>query len=417
MTQRSATDRLERALADIAAGSAEGAWWHLDAAGARAAAGESDRRIAAGDAPRALEGALVGVKANIAVRGWPLTAGLAFRNETLAAQDAAMIARLRAAGAILLGSTAMDEAALGATGLTVRGPIRNPKSPGHSAGGSSGGSAAAVASGSCDFALGTDTLGSVRIPAAFCGVLGFKPTHGTIDDAGVVPVHAAFDHVGVLASGFDTMLRAMRVLTDQFDAADTPASIAGRKLAYASDLAEFGSSDLVRRAYARALDALRTRGASLTPLAIQPLELPKLRRAIFTLCEHALWQSHRERLARAPEEFSPTLQALLNYGGTLAQDKLDALSHLVRDFKSRCDAAMQNCEGLLLPTTPDPPFDLAQAPATNLADLTALASALGAPALSIPASQRGEPIGLQLVGHRGADRFVLDLGRELAAGL
>jgi Asp-tRNA(Asn)/Glu-tRNA(Gln) amidotransferase A subunit family amidase len=77
MTQRSATDRLERALADIAAGSAEGAWWHLDAAGARAAAGESDRRIAAGDAPRALEGALVGVKANIAVRGWPLTAGRA----------------------------------------------------------------------------------------------------------------------------------------------------------------------------------------------------------------------------------------------------------------------------------------------------------------------------------------------------
>ena len=156
-----------------------GAFTFVAAEAARAAARESDARRAAGVPLGALDGIPVALKANIAVRGWPYTAGLRFRQQEIAAQDAFLVRRLRAAGAVLLGLTNMDEGALGAEGmnpwyLTTQNPLR----AGYCAGGSSSGSAAAVAADLCAFAVGTDTIGSLRIPAAFCGCASIKPSFG-----------------------------------------------------------------------------------------------------------------------------------------------------------------------------------------------------------------------------------------------
>ncbi len=147
----------------------------------------------------ALDGIPVAIKANIAVRGWPYTAGLRFRQQEIAAQDAFLVRRLRAAGAVLLGLTNMDEGALGAEGmnpwyLTTQNPLR----AGYCAGGSSSGSAAAVAADLCAFAVGTDTIGSLRIPAAFCGCASIKPSFGLVSVGGIVPVNLRFDHAGPL---------------------------------------------------------------------------------------------------------------------------------------------------------------------------------------------------------------------------
>ena len=158
---------------------------HVDPAGALAAARDSDRRYAKGSPAGPLDGLPLVVKDNIEVAGLPVTNGMAVVHQSVC--DAVVAARLRAGGAVLLGKANMDEAALGADGVNPHhGRVENPNQKGFSVGGSSGGSAAAVAARFCPAALGTDTLGSVRLPAAYCGLTGFKPTDGLIPATGVV---------------------------------------------------------------------------------------------------------------------------------------------------------------------------------------------------------------------------------------
>jgi Asp-tRNA(Asn)/Glu-tRNA(Gln) amidotransferase A subunit family amidase len=160
----------------------------------------SGRRWSRG-APRSpLDGVPIGVKVNIAVHGMPWHAGIAAYGDRVADGDADCVSRLRSAGAVILGVLNMHEAALGATTDNAAfGRCHNPHRHDVTPGGSSGGSAAAVAAGLCAAALGTDTLGSVRIPASYCGVFGHKPSHGATATAGVVPLSPTLDSLGFIA--------------------------------------------------------------------------------------------------------------------------------------------------------------------------------------------------------------------------
>ncbi|MBN8482976.1 MAG: amidase, partial [Xanthomonadales bacterium] len=167
---------------------------------AAAEARASDARRAARGAIGRLDGLTVAVKDNIDVAGLPTTLGLASRAGAIAARDAGVVARLRAAGAVIVGKTALDEGTLGTTGSTgAGGAVGNAHRAGVIAGGSSAGSAVAVAAGLCSFALGTDTLGSARIPASHAGVFGLHPTPGEIATHGVVPSARRLDSIGILA--------------------------------------------------------------------------------------------------------------------------------------------------------------------------------------------------------------------------
>ena len=142
-----------------------------------------------------LDGLPIVVKDNIAVSGWPMTNGLAVQRTSSA--DADIVSRLRRRGAVMLGSANMDEGALAADGVNPHhGRVMNPGYPGYASGGSSSGSAAAVAAGFCCAALGTDTLGSVRLPAAYCGLVGFKPSHGRLSTKGIISLLPELDAVG-----------------------------------------------------------------------------------------------------------------------------------------------------------------------------------------------------------------------------
>jgi aspartyl-tRNA(Asn)/glutamyl-tRNA(Gln) amidotransferase subunit A len=213
--------RLEGVLADIAARNEElSIYIHVDAAGARAAARESDARHAAGRPLSVIDGLILAVKDNIDVAGMPTTAGLGFMAGRVAARDAFVVAHLRAAGAVIVGKANMHPAAFGATNRNADfGDCVNPTHPGLVPGGSSGGSAAAVAAGWADFALGSDTMGSVRIPASYCGIAGIKPSAGAISAASVVPLCVRLDHVGLLARDVRTLKQALP-LAAGFDAAD-----------------------------------------------------------------------------------------------------------------------------------------------------------------------------------------------------
>ncbi len=162
-----------------------------------------------------LAGVTIGVKANIAVKGLPWTAGLdAYRNR-IAQEDAKTVARLRDEGAMIVGTLNMEEGALGAkTDNPFFGAVQNPHRIGYSPGGSSGGSGAAVAAGLCDAALGTDTMGSVRIPASHCGVYGFKPATAAVSQHGLEPADLTLDAIGPMARSLEMLQRVTLAISE-----------------------------------------------------------------------------------------------------------------------------------------------------------------------------------------------------------
>ena len=400
-------DAVEAALQRIAADAALNIWSHVAADEARAAADASDARLAANGARSALEGELVAIKANIAVAGWPHDGGLPVRQGIIAERDAPVVERLRAAGAILIGHTRMDAGALGAEGRSTAGPIRNPHRPTHSVGGSSGGSAASLAAGHCTLALGTDTLGSVRIPASYCGVSSLKPGAGVIRLDGVLPLHPRFDHVGPMAVRATLLEPLLRVIADaptRFATDDSDHPVNARTFGYLEDTGALGVTAAVEQHYRRGLKRLRSLGAQLIAVKLADLEPARVRRAVFALCEQAMWREHRDALALHPQHYPAQLAALLAYGGTLDADTLAALTTRVDRFAHAVRARLRGLQALVLPTTPAQAFEFAAPTPLDLADLTAIASAAGLPAASVPLPVGDDlPAGLQIVVGEGAE--------------
>jgi aspartyl-tRNA(Asn)/glutamyl-tRNA(Gln) amidotransferase subunit A len=417
-----ALELLEDCLAALARDNpALGAWTFVDASGAREAARAADRRRAAGALLGPLDGLPTAIKANVAVRGWPHTAGLRFRAAEFATDDAFTVARLRAAGAVLVGATNMDEGALGAEGMNPwYGTTQNPHRPGFSAGGSSSGSAAAVAAHHCPLALGSDTIGSVRIPAAFCGTAGLKPTPGLVSIGGVVPVHPRFDHVGpIVATAADLapMLAAIAgydpACRISFPVALAPPDAPGARPAvgYAVGLSDLAVSPEVVSAYNRGIAALRATGAQLVPVDLRRWDLARVRRAILALCELEMWRVHRKRVIERPEDFSDGLRAFIRYGGKLSDDDVAAAERRIASFATEWKASTEPYAAVVMPTVACASFPHGERHPHNTADLTAIATAAGAPAVSLPMPVAPDalPVGLQVVGRPGDDLRVCQL--------
>lgn len=368
-----------------------------------AGAVESDRRVRNG-AMRELEGVTIGIKANVAVAGLPWTAGLAARREVIAEHDAPVVARLRAAGAIVVGTLNMHEAALGATtDNPFYGRTGNPHREGVTPGGSSGGSGAAVAAGLCVAALGTDTLGSIRIPAAYDGVYGLKPTHGAVDDTDVVPCARWLDVVGPLARSLDDLERVWALLSPCHPRERGDDGRAGRVVLLA-DLGGVAVEFADRAAYDRAVAALDLPRASLA----LPDPATAIRLAGFVAAGRELAPTLPDRTTLSPE-----LRFMLDFcdRATPAPDVLDRTRAAVL-------AALGDDGVLLLPTTPQAAFAHGRAP-VDQADFTGLANIAGCPALALPAGRdaSGLPVGVQLVGPPGSEARLFALARTLDAAL
>lgn len=401
------------------------AFVHLDPTAAELAAQASDRRRAAGEALHPLDGVPCAIKDNLDVAGMPNSAGMATRRGRIAATDAACVARLRKAGAVILGKLHMQEGALGADGDNPHfGHCHNPHRHGYVPGGSSSGSAVAVAAGMCSFSLGSDSMGSVRIPASYCGVVGFKPSFGRVSQRGLVTVSRRLDHVGPLVrraadlpmlfqaiSGLDPVDPQSRAVPLLHSEQSHPQLRLGRLVG----LAEHAVEASVAERFERVCSRLEGRFGALTEVSIDDFDVSRSRRAGLLLCEAEMLVEHAQDWQTRRQEFSPALQRLLAFAeGRSASDliaaerSLDRAIPLLRQIFARVDV-------LLTPTTPQPAFPFGAAVPVNQADLTSIANFAGAPALSLPmgSTADGLPLGLQLIGPVGSDLQLMALAARI----
>lgn len=350
-----------------------------------------------------LAGMTIGIKANIAVHREPFHAGIGSLVGRIAEEDAEVVKRLRAAGAAIVGTLHMEEAALGAKSDNPHfGPVHNPHRHGWSPGGSSGGSGAAVAAGLCDAALGTDTLGSVRIPASHCGVYGFKPATARVSQAGLEPADLAFDAIGPLARDLDTLERVAWVISDMGPLIE---DFAGAVLTGHGVEVQ----PAVERAFAVALATLPRAPASVS----LPDPCSRIRFAAFIHVTQAM-AVHLKGVA-----VSPRLEQLIAYGPARAADGWDEDQAVLARTHAAMRALVEQHGFLILPTVPNLPFPHSQPEPAAQADFTCLASIAGLPALSLPTgwSNDGLPIGVQIVAREGYEAGLFALARYLDAKL
>jgi aspartyl-tRNA(Asn)/glutamyl-tRNA(Gln) amidotransferase subunit A len=369
------------------------AFLDVDTENALAAARASTARFAAGAPLSPIDGMAIGVKANIAVAGLPWHAGIGAYRSRIATEDAACVAQLRAAGAIILGTLNMHEAALGATNDNeVFGRCHNPHRHGFTPGGSSGGSAAAVAAGLCAAALGTDTMGSVRIPAAYCGVFGHMPGFGSILAEDIVPLSWTLDHVGILGRTSADILSVLSVLA--------PGPVRTGKNIAVLDLAGRTEVDQsVTTAFAATVEAARAAGFTTTRIDLPEYDPAAMRRICLLIAEAEAYVTHEAALTANPEGFSSPLRAMLNWAARQPAPKLSSAYRQLALTGAKIRAALAPFDALLTPTTGTPAFPFeAPAPASQ-ADFTLLANIahLEATAFPIGTTPDGMPLSAQFL--------------------
>jgi aspartyl-tRNA(Asn)/glutamyl-tRNA(Gln) amidotransferase subunit A len=356
------------------------------------------------------------------VKGYPFTCGTKAMDGREADHDAEVVTRLRAAGALVIGTTNLHELAYGVTSANVHfGHVGNPAAPGHLPGGSSGGSGAAVAAGLATIGVGTDTGGSIRIPAACCGVVGFKPTHDVVSREGVWPLAWTLDHIGPLA-------RSVADATAAFEAMAglQPGSIAGKRIErphlvrpvpFFFDHLDAG----VRSRMETVFDALSGAGASIEERTVEAIEYAPATQFL-TICVEGC-QANWDLLTRRPDGISPDVRLRLEIGQFIAAIDYVKAQRLRRALRDNMITALRGADAFVLPTLP---VSIPKQGVTTMeiagrvlpvpAALTRLTSPFnfsGLPAASIPCGRdaAGLPVGLQIVGRPGADSTVLAVAR------
>jgi aspartyl-tRNA(Asn)/glutamyl-tRNA(Gln) amidotransferase subunit A len=394
---------------------------------ALAEARAAENEIARGDWRGPLHGIPVGLKDLIDAAGTRTTAGSALYENRVPTEDAEVVRRLRRAGAIILGKNNLHEFAYGGSSLvSFFGDVHNPRNAAHIAGGSSGGSAAAVAAGLCYAAIGTDTAGSIREPAALCGCVGLKPTYGRVSARGVIPLSWSLDHVGPLAATVGDAAVVLQAVAgyDPLDvcSADVPVSDYSSALREGTKNLRIGIPrshfyddlhDEVRVAVDGALAAIGTLVAEVHDLQ---LDIPADR----TVQAAESYAYHAENVARTPELYQAETVRRIRSGEKISaaeyilrRQELDWERRRARDFFAKVDL-------LITPTTPIAApviAELKQDPAAlRPAELTLLRNTRpfnvwGLPAISVPCgfTNGGLPIGLQIAGPHWREDLVLRL--------
>jgi aspartyl-tRNA(Asn)/glutamyl-tRNA(Gln) amidotransferase subunit A len=388
----------------------------VTAESALAEATQAEKEIQAGRWRGPLHGIPIGLKDLIDTAGVRTTAASAVHKDRIPTVDADVATKLRAAGSIFVGKHNLHEFAYGGSSLISHfGPVRNPVDPGFVAGGSSGGSAAAVASGMCYAAIGTDTAGSIREPAALSGIVGLKPTFNLVSTRGIIPLSQSLDHAGPITRCVEDAAILLDFITD------TKANYRDRLRTDISEFVigvprRFFFEDLdadVARSVEQAIEDFRRIGAT-----IREIELSVSTDR--TLQAYESYAYHRATAASAPDLYQPETLRRIKSGERVTESQYQTAIRELRKTRAEIADNFREMDVLLTPTTP--------VPAQRISDLISNQALLrpaellllrntrpvnvwGLPAISVPCGFTGEglPIGLQIVGPPSRDALVLQL--------
>ncbi|AJE97075.1 amidase [Pandoraea apista] len=424
----------EQALARIAdpAGQGSVVFTHVDAQAARHAADGIDALRRAGVRLSPLMGIPVSVKDLFDVAGQVTRAGSKVLSGAAPAQrDALAVARLRQAGAVIIGRTNMTEFAFSGLGLNPHyGTPRSPwqREAGHIAGGSSSGAAASVADGMAAVGLGTDTGGSIRIPSAFCGLTGFKPTAARTPRDGALPLSTSLDSVGPIGRSVDCCARVDAILSGH-SVDETPAeprAIRGMRFGILTNFVLDGAEPDAIAIYERALAALAKAGATLVEFSFTPFDgLPAMNRFGFSPIEAYAW--HRKLIAGHAQDYDPRVLVRIRKGEPASAadyiDLLNARANLI----AAANPVWQSFDAVLCPTVPLTPPAIAPLEASDdtftatnalvLRNPTAINMIDGC-AFSLPCQAKGEaPIGLMASGAAGSDARLFPVAHAIEHAL
>ncbi len=400
---------------------------------AQAQARRTDEEIKRGEDRGLLHGIPISIKDIIDLDGVPTTAASAVRQGHRATSDATVIARLRAAGAIFIGKCNLHEFAYGTTGEdSAFGPTRNPRAPDRLAGGSSSGSAASVAAGMALASIGTDTGGSIRIPAAACGVVGLKPTQGELITEGIVPLAPTLDHVGPLANTVGDAALIYQVMAGGARRIETddvlwhtkqPRRQLGLLQPYFLDQLDAD----IRRSFEETVDHLRKAGYAIRELSIGHADTIATTYRLTQLYE--AFQIHEHLLETRFDHYSPDVRDRLSLGRHVSEDDYHRMQVDRAVLQTEVDRNLDGIDALILPTLAIPAPKPGSTHALidgQLQDLRAVSLRLtqlfnltGHPAISLPTgtTAAGLPSATQLVGRRHHTESLLQLASEFEATL
>lgn len=441
-------DRIEAKNGEI------NAYLYVDRVGALAAAEASDTRRRRGECRGLLDGIPYAVKDNLSAKGLPMTCGSKILEGYISPYDATVVSRLKDAGAVLLGKNNMDEFAMGSSGeYSAYGVTKNPYDCTRVAGGSSGGSAAAVACGMATFAIGSDTGGSVRQPAAFCGLYGLKPTYGVLSRYGLASMASSLDCVGLLTHTAEDCALLLSLLSgkDRNDATSIDSSAdmvqlssGTLRIGVVSFNGAEGISDEVKEALSNAIARLVSRGATVEAVT---LPLPEEALAAYTVLSSTEAASNLARYDGVRygrrSAYADTLSSLYGnsrgegFGAEVKRRILFGTDMLLKEnrevyylravrtreaIRCRMAALSEKYDLLLSPTAPTSAFVIGSTPspeALYCADMcTVYANLADLPALSVPVSKNesGLPLAVQLTAQRHGEKMLLDVAEWLADG-
>lgn len=392
---------------------------------ALAEAAAADLALAEGSDLGPLHGIPLGIKEMIDIAGRPTQAGSRVPMP-VAGADAVAVARLRAAGAVILGAVQTYEfATVGPDETLPLPPACNPWNPDHITGGSSSGSAAAVAGGLVRASLGTDTGGSVRSPAAYCGVVGLKPSKGRVPLTGTLPLSPSLDHIGPIAATVEEAALMLDAISDpgwRPAAARIGQGVQGLRVGYLRDwvAGDPAATPGVIRALDDAASTLSMLGAQIVPLDLPDYAVWESAGAV--LLDAEALTAHRDRIAAHGAGYGTACLRSLLRGIALDEADMATAWEVARLFGRRFDALLETVDVVLTATTlaPAPPvaaFRGGRAVWTAMRTLPF--NATGHPAMSIPAGfEDGLPVGLQLIGAMGAEDVLAQVGHafERATG-
>ncbi len=424
MKSLSCRDRLEQALLCIADPKGEGARACLTvyAEAARAAADAADARAKHGVSLGPLDGTIVSIKDLFDVAGEPTRAGSKILADEAApaAADAPVVRRLRAAGAVIVAKTNMTEFALGAIGANPHfGTPGNPRDRARIPGGSSSGAAVATADGMCEIAIGSDTGGSVRVPAALCGIVGFKPSRQRVPTAGAFPLSTTLDSIGPLARSVADCARADAVMADAVMANEEfaplePPALAGLRFGIAQGYPLENMDETVSDAFAAAIERLRKAGVWITHETVSLFDEMRRANAYGGIVQPEACAIHRDRLKRRGADLDPNIRGRIERGCAMSAADYIEMLYARERLVPAMDRRLAGLDALIMPTSAIVAPTIAEvadqetyfARNAMLLRNTSIGNFFDLCAISLPLPA-ALPVGLMLLARNGQDRILL----------